>query len=117
MSCCDDPTEPQKIDPRELVREQQHYGNLVRDLLTDDPEKVLLKLLNEANAYLRELATLRAHHPSVRLRAIELLDKKSRTVLEQLIEKEPDSRFAAAAKTRLEQLSSETGLFGKLFRS
>ena len=77
MSCCDDPTEIHKIDPRELVREQQHYGNLVRDLFTDDPEKVLLKLLNESNAYLRELAALRAHYPSVRLRAIELLDKQS----------------------------------------
>ena len=45
MSCCDDPTEIHKVDPRELIREQQHYGNLVRDLFTDDPEKVLFKLL------------------------------------------------------------------------
>ncbi|MGD7036336.1 hypothetical protein [Methylotuvimicrobium buryatense] len=117
MSCCDDPTEISKVDPRELVREQQHYGNLVRDLFTDDPEKVLLKLLNESNAYLRELAALRAHYPSVRLRAIELLDKKSQAVLEQLIEQEPDSSFGIAAKQRIEQLSNETGLFGKLFKS
>ncbi|MBE0437134.1 MAG: hypothetical protein IBX56_15185 [Methylomicrobium sp.] len=117
MSCCDDPTEIHKVDPRELVREQQHYGNLVRDLFTDDPEKVLLKLLNESNAYLKELAALRAHYPSVRLRAIELLDKKSQAVLEQLIEQEPDSSFGIAAKQRIEQLSNETGLFGKLFKS
>ena len=117
MSCCDDPTEIHKVDPRELVREQQHYGNLVRDLFTDDPEKVLLKLLNESNAYLRELAALRAHYPSVRLRAIELLDKKSQALLEQLIEQEPDSSFGIAAKQRIEQLSNETGLFGKLFKS
>jgi hypothetical protein len=117
MSCCDDPTEIHKVDPRELVREQQHYGNLVRDLFTDDPEKVLLKLLNESNAYLRELAALRAHYPSVRLRAIELLDKKSQAVPDQLIEQEPDSSFGAAAKQRIEQLINETGLFGKLFKS
>lgn len=117
MSCCDDPTEAHKVDPRELIREQQHYGNLVRDLFTDDPEKVLLKLLNESNAYLRELAALRAHYPSVRLRAIELLDKNSQAVLEQLIEQEPDSTFANAAQQRMEQFNSETGLFGKLFKS
>ena len=117
MSCCDDPTEPLKVDPRDLIREQQHYGNLVRDLFTGDPEKVLLKLLNETNAYLRELAALRAHYPSVRLRAIELLDKKSRTILEQLLEQEPDSQFGAAAKARLDQLDSETGLLDRLFKS
>ncbi len=54
-TCCDDPTELHKIDPRELVREQKRYGNLVRDLFTDDPEKVILKQLNEASHYLREL--------------------------------------------------------------
>lgn len=117
MSCCDDPTEIHKVDPRELIREQQHYGNLVRDLFTGDPEKVLLKLLNESNAYLRELAALRAHYPSVRMRAIELLDKHSQAVLEQLIEQTPDSPFAAAARQRMEQLNSETGLFGQLFKS
>lgn len=117
MSCCDDPTEIHKVDPRELIREQQHYGNLVRDLFTAEPEKVLLKLLNESNAYLRELAALRAHYPSVRLRAIEFLDKNSQSVLEQLIEQEPDSSFGIAAKQRIEQLNSETGLFGKLFKS
>jgi hypothetical protein len=76
-SCCDDPTEPRKIDPRELKREQERYGNLVRDLFTDDPERVMLKQLHEANTYLRELAALRAHYPSIRCHAIELLDKKA----------------------------------------
>lgn len=117
MSCCDDPTEPIKLDPRELIREQQHYGNLVRDLLTDDPEKVMLKLLHEANAYLRELAALRAHYPSVRLKAIELLDKKSAAVLEQIVEKDAGSPFADAAQQRLERLATTGGLFGKLFHS
>ncbi len=111
MGCCDDPTESNKIDPRQLVREQQHYGELVRDLFTDDPEKVLLRLLHEANVYLRELAALRAHYPSVRLHAIELLDKKSLTVLNQLIQKEPDSAFGLAAKARLGHLSDGTGFF------
>ena len=116
MGCCDDPTEPSKIDPRELIREQKHYGELVRDLFTDDAEKVILRLLNEANSYLRELAALRAHYPSVRLRAIELLDKKSLSVLKQIIEKEPDSSFGQAAKIRLEHLNNDTGLFGKFFK-
>jgi len=115
MGCCDDPTEPHKVDPRELIREQQHYGELVRDLFTDNPEKVLLKLLHEANPYLRELAALRAHYPSVRLRAIELLDKKSLTIINQLITTEPDSLFGLAAKARLTQLNNDKGLFGKLF--
>ena len=117
MGCCDDPTEPHKIDPRELIREQEHYGELVRELFTDDPEKVILKLLNAANSYLRELAALRAHHPSVRLRAIELLDKKSQTVLEQILQKEPDSTFGLAAKTRLEHVNDNVGVPARIFKS
>ncbi len=116
MGCCDDPTESNKIDPRELVREQQHYGELVRDLFTDKPEKVIIKLLHESNAYLRELAALRAHYPAVRLHAIGLLDKKSQAVLEQIIAKEPDSAFGMAAAQHLEHLNDNTGLFGKLFK-
>jgi len=104
MSCCDDPTEPKHLDHRDLIREQERYGNLVRDLLTDDPEKVLLKLLREANGYLRELAALRAHYPSVRFRAIELLEKNSVTVLQQIVNQEPASSFGLAAKSRLEAL-------------
>lgn len=116
-SCCDDPTEPRKIDPRELLREQEHYGNLVRDLFTDDPERVMLRQLHEANAYLRELAALRAHYPSVRCHAIELLDKKSLSVLEQISEEEPDSQFGIAAKKRIEQIRNDTGLLSKLFHT
>lgn len=116
-SCCDDPTEPHKLDPRELIREQEHYGNLVRDLFTDDPERVILRQLQEANAYLRELAALRAHYPSVRCRAIELLDDKSLATLEKIIRVEPDSQFGLAAKKRIEQLQNDTGFLGKLFHT
>ncbi|MGR9037106.1 MAG: hypothetical protein ACU83O_11055 [Gammaproteobacteria bacterium] len=116
-TCCEDPTEPRKIDPRELVREQERYGNLVRDLFTDDPERIILKQLNEANSYLRELAALRAHFPSVRFRAIELLDKKSLPVLECICKNEADTPFGEAAKARIEHLQNEIGLWGTLFHS
>ncbi len=116
-SCCDDPTEPHKVDPRELLREQEHYGNLLRDLYTDNPERVMLTHLHEASAYLRELAALRAYYPSVRLKAIELLDKKSLAVLEQLKNSEPDAQFSNAAKQRIEQLENDTGFFSKLFHT
>lgn len=104
MACCDDPTELPKMDRRELIRLQEQYGDLVRDLVTEDPEKVILKLLNNSSAYLTELAALRAHHASVRLKAIELLEKSSQSVLEQIVIKEPGSEFGLAAKIRLERL-------------
>lgn len=110
VNCCDDPTEPRKIDPRELIREQEHYGNLVRDLFTDDPERVILRQVQEANTYLKELAALRAHYPSVRCRAIELLDKQSLSVLEKISKTEPDSQFGLAARNRIEHLQNDTGL-------
>lgn len=75
------------------------------------------KLVNEANGYLRELAALRVYHPSVRLRAIGLLDKHSELVLKQIVDKEPDSQFGLAAKARLEYLADDAGLLGKLFKS
>ena len=103
-SCCHDPTEPPRADPRDVLREQEHYDNLVRDLFTDDPKRILLRLLNESNAYLRELAALRAHDPDVRLRAIALLNDKSLDTLESISQKEPDSPFGAAARQRIEQL-------------
>ncbi|WKJ90481.1 hypothetical protein QZJ86_21140 [Methylomonas montana] len=106
MACCDDPTEPKKLDRRELIRLQEQYGELVRDLLTDDPEKVILKLLNDASGYLTELAALNAHHASVRLRAIALLEKPSMSILQRIVEKEPDSEFGLAAKSRLEQIGN-----------
>lgn len=105
MACCDDPTEPKKMDRRELIRVQEQYGELVRDLLTEDPEKVSLKLLNTANTYLTELAALRAHYPSVRLRAISLLGKSSLPVLQQILQKEAGSEFGLAAKAKSDQIN------------
>ncbi len=104
MGCCDDPTEPKKLDRRELIRLQEQYGELVRELFTEDPERVILKQLNDANSYLLELAALHAHYVSVRLRAIDLLDKPSLAVLQQIVTKEPDSPTGVAAKLRLTQL-------------
>lgn len=106
-TCCHDPTEPpNKPDPRELIRAEMRYDELVRDLFTDDPEKILLKLVNSSSVYLRELAALRASFASVRLRAIQLLDSKSEAVLQQIIETEPDSEFGQAAKHRTENLNT-----------
>jgi len=106
MGCCDDPTEPKKMDRRDLIRLEEQYGDLVRDLFTEEPEKVILKLLNSTNSYLTELAALNAHYPSVRLRAIGLLEKNSRTTLELIIHREPESEFGMAAKTKLEQIGA-----------
>ena len=112
-TCCHDPTEsPNKLDPRELIRAEMRYDELVRDLFTDDPEKVLLKLVNSSSVYLRELAALRANYASVRLRAIQLLDNKSESVLQQIIEKEPDSEFGQAAKHRTEHLNQTARRLG-----
>ncbi|MCQ8102856.1 hypothetical protein NP590_01960 [Methylomonas sp. SURF-2] len=105
MACCDDPTESPKMDRRELIRLQEQYGELVRDLFTEDPEKVILKLLNHSSAYLTELAALRAHHPSIRLKAIDLLEQSSQPVLRQIAQKEPESAFGLAARARLDALS------------
>lgn len=104
MACSDDPTEPKKLDRRELIRLQEQYGELVRALFTDDPEKAILKLLNDASDYLTELAALQAHHASVRLKAISLLDKSSLRVLQQIAKKEFDTPLGVAARTRLEQI-------------
>jgi hypothetical protein len=108
-SCCDDPTEHSKIDPRELLREHQHYGNLLRDHFTDNPERVLLRQLHEANAYLRELAALLAYYPSARLHAIELSDKISLSVLEQLAMKR---RFPFSVSPKKNGLNSYTMILG-----
>jgi len=116
MSCCDDPTEPQKLDRRDLIRIQEEYGNLARELFTENPEQVLLRLLESTSHYLRELAALRAHYASVRLRAIALLGKDSLTVLLQIIDKEANSEFARAAQIRVDELNSkQSGLLDKLF--
>lgn len=102
--CCNDPTEIPKLDPRDLVREQTRYGNLVRELFTGDPEKLMHHELREANAYLRELAALRAHYLSVRLAAIALLEASSLSVLQRIIDKDPDSEIGKAASAQQQKL-------------
>lgn len=99
-NCCSDPTEIPKLDPRDLVREQTRHGNLLRELFTGDPEKLMLHELHEANTYLRELAVLRAHYPSVRLAAIALLEEPSLSVLQRIADKEPESEIGIAAKAQ-----------------
>ena len=103
-NCCSDPTEIPKVDPRDLVREQMRYGDLVRELFTGDPEKLMLHELREANPYLRELAALRAHYSSVRLAAIALLEESSLSVLQRIIDKEQTSEIGLAATERLQRL-------------
>ncbi|MDT8405770.1 MAG: hypothetical protein RQ715_00820 [Methylococcales bacterium] len=117
MSCCDDPTEPEKLDLQDLQLAEQRYGNLVRDLFTDPPERVLLKLLGESNAYLRELAARRAHYEQVRLKAIAMLDEHSVRVLQAIVDGEPGSVFAEAALQRQRQLEAgASGIMARLFK-
>ncbi len=106
MGCCDDPTEAVKINRNDLIRAQQQYGDLLRDLLTGDPEKVMLKQVKAANAYLRELAALNAHYDSVRKQAIALLDKNSLATLQRIVDKEGDNEFAELALQQIKALSS-----------
>jgi oligoribonuclease NrnB/cAMP/cGMP phosphodiesterase (DHH superfamily) len=115
MGCCDDPTEPVKINRTDVARIQEQHGNLVRDLFTSDPEKVILKQLNEASAYLRELAALNAHYDSVRKRAIELLKKDSIPILQRIIDKEPESELGQCALQRVKYLKEDHSLFRKIF--
>lgn len=103
-NCCSDPTEIPKIDPRDLVREQTRHGDLLRELFTGDPEKLMLHELREANTYLRELAALRAHYPAVRLAAIASLEKSSLSVLQRIIDKEQTSEIGQAATEQLQRL-------------
>jgi len=103
-NCCNDPTEIPKVDPRDLVREQTRYGDLVRDLLTGDPEKLMLHELRAANTYLRELAALRAHYPTVRLAAIALLEESSLPILQRIVDKEPETEVSIAASAQLQKL-------------
>ena len=115
MGCCDDPTEPEKVSRSDMVQIQQEYGNLVRDLFTDNPENVILKQLNSANTYLRELAALNAYHVSVRKHAIELLENDSLSILQRIIDKETESEIGLFAQQRVEDLKKDKGVFGKLF--
>ena len=115
MGCCDDPTEPVKITRSDLVRVQEQYGSLLRDLLTSDPEKVMLKQLSQTNAYLQELAALNAHYDSVRKYAIELLKKESISTLQRIVDKEAENEIGLCAQQRIEALKKEHGLLGKIF--
>lgn len=105
MSCCDDPTETPKVDPRDLRREQENYGNLLRDLFTEDPEKLMGMQLRKASHYLKELAALRAHYDSIRIQAIHMLDNDSKAILEQIITREKDAEIKAAAQQRIAELT------------
>jgi len=115
MGCCDDPTEPVKINRTDVARIQEQYGCLVRDLFTDEPERVMLKLLNASNAYLTELAALNAHYNSVRKHAIEMLKKESIPVLQRIVEKDAETELGLFAQQRIEQLEKDTGFLGKIF--
>jgi len=115
MGCCDDPTEPVKVNRTDVARVQEQYGNLVRDLFTSDPEKVMLKQLNEANTYLRELAALNAHYDSVKKQAIQLLEKQSLTILQQIVDKQSESEIGQCAAQRIEYLKADHGIFTKIF--
>jgi len=115
MGCCDDPTEPDKINRTDVARIQQQYGNLLRDLFTSDTEKVILRQLAGTNAYLRELAALNAHYVSVRKQAIELLEKDSVSVLQQIVDKEQATEIGQLAQQRIEYLKKDPGFFEKLF--
>jgi hypothetical protein len=111
MGCCDDPTEPVKISRNDLVRIQEQYGNLLRDLLTGDPEKVMLKQLHGTNTYLTELAALNAHYDSVRKHAIKLLDKDSVSILQRVIDTETNSEIVLYAQQHLQELKKDHSFF------
>ena len=113
MGCCDDPTEPVKVTRSDLVRVQEQYGNLIRDLFTSNPEKVIIKQLNVTNTYLRELAALNAQYDSVRKHAIELLEKNSISVLQRIVDKEAESDIGIYAKQRINKINKGNGLRGK----
>lgn len=115
MGCCDDPTEPVKINRTDVARIQEQYGSLVRDLFTEDPERVMLKQLHKANTYLTELAALNAHYDSVRKQAIEKLEKQSVPVLQRIADKDAETEIGLCAQQRIEQLEKDTGLLGKIF--
>ena len=115
MGCCDDPTEAVKINRTDVARIQEQYGCLVRDLFTEDPERVILKQLNQSNAYLTELAALNAHYDSVRKHAIEILQKQSLPVLQRIVDKDGETEIGLCAQQRIEQLEKDTGILGKIF--
>lgn len=104
-TCCNDPTEPVKLDHRDLLREQKLHGDLLLDLFTENPEKVMLKQLKSANTYLRELAALRAYFDSVRKQAISMLDSHSLSTLERIIETDEDAELVNLAKQQIRDIN------------
>ncbi len=109
MGCCDDPTEPVKYNRTDVARIQQQYGNLLRDLFTSDPEKVMIKQLNQSNTYLTELAALNAHYNSVRKHAISLLSEQSLSVLQRIVDKEGNGEIGLYAIKQIETLGGVRG--------
>lgn len=79
---------------------------LLKTLITSDPEQVLLKQLHSADIELRELAALHGYSLSLRLKAIKLLHQDSSGVLQGIIENNPDTEEAQAAQHRLKQFKS-----------
>ncbi len=115
MGCCDDPTEPVKVNRTDVARIQEQYGSLIRDLFTEEPERVMLKLLNTSNVYLTELAALNAHYDSVRKHAIEMLKKESVPVLQRIVDKDAETEIGFCAQQQIEQLEKNMGFLGKIF--
>jgi hypothetical protein len=85
---------------------QEQQAALLQELITSDPEQVLLKQLHTADIELRELAALQGYSLSLRLNAIKLLHKDSINTLQRIVEYHPDSKEAQAAQSRLKQLQS-----------
>lgn len=108
MGCCDDPTEPVKISRIDLVQAQEQYGNLIRDLFTSDPEKLMLKQLHGASTYLIELAALNAHYDSVRKQAIAMLNKDSISAVKRIAEKDANTEIGDLAKLRIGELENDS---------
>lgn len=80
--------------------------SLLRKLITEDPEQVLLIQLRSADSELREMAALQGYSLSLRLRAIKLLNEDSSNTLQRIAESNPDSEEAQTAQDRLKQFHS-----------
>ena len=117
MGCCDDPTEPVKVSRADVARIQEQYGNLVRDLFTRDPEKIILKQLDFSSRYLIELAALNAHYDSVKKRAIKLLKLDSESILQRIINQQAETEIGKIAQCHLDTLKQKTAILGKVFKS
>lgn len=81
-------------------------SELLKALITSDPEQVILKQLRTADIELRELAALQGYSLSFRLKAIALLDQDSSNALQRIVEYNPETEEALAAQDRLKQLQS-----------